>query len=100
MGLAMRKLRHWKQQFNENAVFVWRKNTIWIGNPVKAGDVIPEELFRNKGKLKRFWDAKYIELAEFSDPDVLTGASPPSDTQQRTHRGKRQANKSAVSSPG
>jgi hypothetical protein len=100
MGEAIRKLRHWKQQFNDNAVFVWRRSTLWYGNPVQAGDVIPEELFRNKGKLKRFWDAKYIELAEFPQPDVLTGTLPSSDTQQRVHRGKRQANKSSVSVPG
>lgn len=69
----VRKLRHWKQRFNENACFIWRRPTVFMGVPYNPGDKIPEELEQNKTKLRRFWESGRIELAEFDEPNVATG---------------------------
>lgn len=69
----VRKLRHWKQRFDPNAKFIWRRPVNWAGEKVKPGTVIPEALAENRVKLRRFWEARTIELAEFEAPDVLTG---------------------------
>jgi len=72
----MRKLRHWKQRFNKNARFVWRRPTTFGGEAYQPGDPIPPELESNKTKLRRFWESSAIELAEFEDPNVATGLTP------------------------
>lgn len=69
----VRRLRHWKQRFNKNARFVWRKPVLWDGRQVEIGEEVPAELLPRAAKLKRFWEAQVIELAEFEMPDVLTG---------------------------
>lgn len=76
MRKKVRTLRHWKQRFKNNADFIWRRPVIWQGKAVKAGDPIPKSLAENKTKLRRFWEARVIELAEFEEPDVLTGQKP------------------------
>lgn len=75
----VRTLRHWKQRFQENAKFIWRRPVTWDSKDVKAGDPIPESLANNRNKLRRFWEAKVIELAEFEAPDVATGQAPVTD---------------------
>jgi len=80
----IRSLRHWKQRFDPNAAFVWRKNVIWAGEQMEAGMEIPEELAANRTKLKRFWESGYIELAEFEEPDVLTGQVPEKTKEEET----------------
>lgn len=72
----VRKLRHWKQRFDKNAKFIWRKPITWLGEQVTPGDPIPEDLENNPTKLRRFWEAHVIELAEFEEPDVQTGQKP------------------------
>lgn len=72
----VRKLRHWKQRFDKNAKFIWRKAVKWQGKSVELGSEIPEDLKNNRTKLKRFWEAQVIELAEFEEPNVLTGQVP------------------------
>lgn len=72
----LRKLRHWKQQFDPNAKFIWRKNVLWEGAPIVPETEIPESLKNNPVKLKRFWEAGVIELYAFEEPDVLTGRVP------------------------
>ena len=70
------KFRHWKQRFNPDAGFVWRKAVEWkAGEKVGPGSLIPEELLKNRGKLRTFWEAGYIELAKF-DPDQPTKQDP------------------------
>lgn len=69
----VRRLRHWKQQFQKDAKFIWRRALVWDGKKSVVGEEIPESLFTNKAKLRRFWEAKAIELADFSAPDVVTG---------------------------
>jgi len=69
----IRKLRHWKQQYDKNAEFIWRRRMFFRGVQTIAGDPIPEELAKNKTKLRRFWESKVIELAEFEAPNVATG---------------------------
>jgi len=76
MRTKVRTLRHWKQRFDKNAEFIWRRPIIWQAKLVKAGDPIPEELQKNKTKLRRFWEARVIELAQFEEPDVATGQKP------------------------
>lgn len=71
-GLRVRKLRHWKQRFDPNAAFVWRKRTRFRGEQYEAGSLLEEGLL-HRTKLRRFWEAQRIELAYFEDPNVLTG---------------------------
>ena len=69
----IRKLRHWKQRWDPNAEFIFRRRTRYSGEVFEAGDLIPETLANNRAKLRRFWEAKRIELAEFEAPNVQTG---------------------------
>lgn len=69
----VRRLRHWKQRFNKNAEFIWRRPTVAGGVQYNAGDLIPDTLKNNPAKLRSFWEAKRIELADFEAPNVATG---------------------------
>ena len=69
----IRRLRHWKQRFDKNAEFIWRRPTIAGGVTYEAGSPIPDVLKNNPAKLRRFWEAKRIELADFEAPNVATG---------------------------
>ena len=69
----MRRLRHWKQRYDPNAAFVCRRPMTWDGQTYELGDRIPEGLAANQAKLRRFWEAGWIELAEFEAPDIATG---------------------------
>ena len=67
----VRKLRHWKQRFDKNAKFIWRRAVKYGGKRVEIGSAVPEDMAPTK--LKRFWEANIIELAEFEAPNVATG---------------------------
>ncbi len=69
----IRKLRHWKQRFDQNAAFIWRRRMLYRGTLTIPGTPIPELLASNRTKLRRFWESKVIELAEFDAPNVATG---------------------------
>lgn len=73
MAKRVRRLRHWKQHYCPNAEFIWRKVLTWDGELTVIGEKIPRTLKDNLAKMKRFWEAQVIELAEFNDPDVVTG---------------------------
>lgn len=68
----VRKLRHWKQRFNPNARFMWRRFTLFDGIGYDAGTEVPEGLL-GRTKARRFWESNRIELWEFEDPNVATG---------------------------
>ena len=74
----VRKLRHWKQRYDEKAAFVWRKPTTYGGVFFQGGSVIPPNIIESIGrkKLKRFWEAGRIELAEFDEPLVSLPTTP------------------------
>ena len=77
----VRKLRHWKQRYDPGAAFICRRRIEWGGVAYEPGDPVPEELVVNKGKLRRFWEAGWIELAQFEAPKVATGQPPePTDS--------------------
>lgn len=69
----IRTLRHWKQRYDENAQFIFRKAITYAGKRFAAGDAIPDDLKSKLTKLRRFWEARTIELAEFEAPNVKTG---------------------------
>ena len=73
MRKQVRKLRHWKQRFDKNADFVWRRQIKYAGELTQPGELIPDELQDAPTKLRRFWESGTIELAEFEDPNVATG---------------------------
>ena len=73
MRKPIRKLRHWKQRYNPNAPFIWRRRVLWGGKLTTPGDLIPDDLAANKAKFRRFWESQWIELAEFEAPNVQTG---------------------------
>lgn len=72
----VRRLRHWKQRFNKNAKFIFRRRLIFAGVEYQPGDPIPKQLEGNPTKVRRFWESNTIELAEFEAPDVQTGRVP------------------------
>ncbi len=69
-------VRHWKQRYDPDAKFVFLKRLKlglnvkkpWVlpGDPVPTGDVR-----LGRGRLKRWWEAGIIGLADFVDPDVV-----------------------------
>ena len=65
MPTATRRLRHWKQRYEPNAAFIWRRRLLFGGKTYEPGERIPAELAANKSKLRRFWEGQIIELAEF-----------------------------------
>jgi hypothetical protein len=69
-GVQVRKLRHWKQQFNPNARFVLRRPLTIYGEDFPRGHVLSDELVTKIGptKIRRWWESRTIELAEFSEP--------------------------------
>ena len=72
----IRSLRHWKQRFDKNASFIWRRDVQWDGKrSFKAGDEIPQDVLDEMGptKLRRLWESHRIELAEFDIPNPRTG---------------------------
>ncbi len=90
MPRRIRTLRHWRQQYDPNAEFVWRRPSVFMGVCYKPGEKIPAELQKNKTKLKRFWESKWIELALFDektgivkefDLDLPEGIEVPDDVQ-------------------
>ena len=73
MREKVRTLRHWKQQYDPNADFIFRRGLQYGPETFEPGDDIPQALKDNKGKLRRFWEAGWIELALFDEPNVATG---------------------------
>lgn len=71
----VRSLRHWKQRWDPNAAFVFRRVTDWDGTRFEAGDLVPEEFIAAVGrtKLRRWWESQRIELAEFEAPVTSHG---------------------------
>lgn len=68
-----RRLRHWKQRFDPKAKFIWSRSVKYKGEKTVVGAEIPSCVQENRAKLRRFWQAKVIELAHFEAPNVLTG---------------------------
>lgn len=104
---AVRKIRHWKQRYDKNAAFVWRKNTTWTkqtpgkrGRQVvfPAGSVVPTWVREAMGgaKLRRFWEAHRIELLEFNEPNVATGKAKITPGQETTRPREGAAKKKAA----
>ena len=73
MPTIIHKFRHWKQRYDPNASFICRRRLQWGGLKYEPGDPTPDGLAANKGKLRRFWESGWIELAEFEAPNVATG---------------------------
>ncbi len=65
MAVTVRKVRHWKQRWNPDADFIFRRVIKWGGKIFRPGDAIPTDLKRNRGKLRRLWDSQFIELANW-----------------------------------
>lgn len=72
MKRSPRRLRHWKQRYNKNAKFIWSRDVVYSGQEFEAGDVIPDGLV-TPIKLRRLWESRWIQLADFDAPDVFTG---------------------------
>lgn len=82
MAARPRRLRHWKQQFDPNARFIWRRSTLFNGVEYVAGDVLSEDVILKMGvnKLRRLWQSSRIELHQFEAPPTThplrPGAAP------------------------
>ena len=64
----LRKVRHWKQRFDPNVKFIFRRGMTFAGKKHQRGDYVPKKLLTNRLKLENFWEAEVIELAEFAVP--------------------------------
>ena len=73
MPKSIRKIRHWKQRYHPDAAFICRRRIQWGGRAYESGEPIPGGLAANKGKLRRFWEGGWIELAEFEVSRAGTG---------------------------
>ncbi len=69
---AVQKRRHWKQQYDETAAVVWRRQVTGVnpeGEPVvfPIGSIVPTwfRLQLGRTKLQRFWESRFIELYDF-----------------------------------
>jgi hypothetical protein len=57
-------MRHWRQQFNRNAEFIFTRSYSMDGDTVlPAGSVVPAEVKADLSKLRALWHARRIELA-------------------------------------
>lgn len=57
--------RHWRQRFDPNAEMRFRKRVKWSKSiTYEPGDKVPEDLMA-PNKLRRWWEAGYIELLIF-----------------------------------
>lgn len=56
------RLRHWKQHYRPDAEFIWSKCILWGGVLTEPGKRIPEDLAKNRNKVRRLWDSRFIEL--------------------------------------
>lgn len=72
-----RKLRHWKERFRKDAAFIWARPIKWGGERVTPGDRVPQDLLDKPTKVRLFWEAKVIHLADFTAPNVATGQITP-----------------------
>ena len=72
---VVRKFRHWRQRFDPNGPFIWRRRTTFGPETYEPGDPIPDLLQAHKAKLRRFWESQWVELADFQEKDVSTGQS-------------------------
>ena len=59
-----KKARHWKEQMDPAASYVWRKCLTCGGKQVQAGDPVDVSLFTPL-RLRKLWDAGWIQLAGF-----------------------------------
>jgi hypothetical protein len=95
----MRNVRHWKQRFDPNAEFVWRKGVVYDNERVVYGQPISPKLKADKARLRRFWDARVIELAEFIEPNVLTGQKSGQKEESKPQKRGRKPNKTRELGP-
>ena len=63
----VRTLRHYRQRFLPGAEFVFRRPRVWMNKQYAIGAPVPASLLENKGKLRIFWDAGFIEIAQFEE---------------------------------
>ena len=88
-------LRNWRQKFDRNALFVFRRRLVLEGVQYGVGDVLPPSLLKNRvGKLRNMWNANYIELAPegtvYEQPDggkQSDDGPRPGDDQQQSDDG-------------
>lgn len=69
----MTRLRHWRQKFDPNGKFVFRRSVFFLDRQYEPGDPVPAEAKNMGAKLMNMWNANFIENAPpetvESDPD-------------------------------
>lgn len=71
-----RAFRDTRQRFTAGAAYVWRRSFVSLGKRVNAGDPVDVAAI-GRTKLRRYWDAQWIELANWGR-DSRSSAPPPS----------------------
>lgn len=69
---AIQKVRHWRQRFDPDVDFIWRRSILFDGRMTKVGAPVPKSLRGNRRKLRDLWEAKTIELARFGPQQTST----------------------------
>ncbi len=76
MNRPVRKIRHWRQRFDPKVQLRFRKTITWSRELVFwPGDEVPEDLMP-PNKLRRWWEAGILELAEFDEKDHAHSSKP------------------------
>ena len=66
-GGHKKTLRNWRDRFNPDATFVWRRVVKWAGERTEVGALVPTGLIENKKKLCNFFEGNYIEIVHADD---------------------------------
>ena len=48
MPRVLRKLRHWRQRFDPDATFIFRRSLRFNGIDYQPGDLVPQDLLDNR----------------------------------------------------
>ena len=59
-----RTRRGWHRHYKPGRPLVWRYETAWQEQVYQPGDLIPEELHRNKGWLRDRWIARLLDFQD------------------------------------
>lgn len=89
--------RHWKQLWDPNAKLRFRKRLLINGKWVSYGDPVTPAIRKLIGmnRLRRWWDARVIEIDDFDPAERKTATPVPKDPKgPQKHKGKPKVNKS------
>lgn len=64
----MAQSRHWRQRFDPNADFVFRRSVLFNGERVQIGQPVDKTALGVRHRLRLWWEARIVELAPAARP--------------------------------